>query len=279
MSYENYRPSGYRLLPDVVKNLLIINVIMFLATMVLLNKGIDLTDILGLHYFASEKFRIYQFITYMFMHDYHNFMHIFLNMFALYMFGSVIENVWGPKRFLTYYILTGLGAAVAHYAIVYFQIQPTVSFFNDYINSADINNLYDIVNSNAYGSRFTPGFRELMETNPQQAVELSIDIVREFRTDLLNAPVVIGASGAVFGLLLAYGMLFPNSLLYVFFAIPVKAKYVVIAYGIIELYSGISVNDNVAHFAHLGGLVTGIIIILYWRGKNRRRRDDFFNQG
>jgi len=279
MNYENYRPSGYRLLPDVVKNLLIINVIMYLATQLLLSRGIDLTDILGLHYFASEKFRVYQIITYMFMHDYHGFMHIFLNMFALYMFGSVVENVWGPKKFLTFYILTGLGAAVAHYAIVYFQMQPTISFFNDYINSPDISKMSELVNSNAFGARFTTEFRELMQTDPSRALELSIEVAREFRTEVLNAPVVIGASGAVYGVLLAYGMLFPNSILYLFFAIPVKAKYVVIVYGIIELFSGISGNDNVAHFAHLGGLVTGIIIILYWRWKNRRRRDDFFNQG
>jgi membrane associated rhomboid family serine protease len=279
MNYENYRPSGYRLLPDVVKNLLIINVIMYLATRLLLNSGIDLTDILGLHYFASEKFRIYQFITYMFMHDYHGFAHILLNMFALYMFGSIVENVWGPKRFLTFYILTGLGAAVAHYAIVYFQIQPTADFFNDYINYPDIHKLNELVNLNVFGERFTPEFRELMQTNPGEAVKLSVDVAKEFRTELLNNPVVIGASGAVYGVLLAYGMLFPNSLLYLFFAIPVKAKYVVILYGIIELFSGISGNDNVAHFAHLGGLITGIIIILYWRNKNRRGRDDFFNRG
>jgi membrane associated rhomboid family serine protease len=279
MNYENYRPSGYRLLPDVVKNLLIINVIMYLATQLMLSRGIDLTDILGLHYFAADKFRIYQFITYMFMHDYHSFMHIFLNMFALYMFGSVVENVWGPKKFLTYYVLTGLGAAVAHYAIVYFQMQPTISFLNDYINSADMDKMNALVNSNAFGSNFTPEFRDLMQSNPSQALTMSIDVARQFKTEILNAPVVIGASGAVYGVLLAYGMLFPNSLLYLFFAIPVKAKYVVIAYGVIELYSGISGHDNVAHFAHLGGLVTGIIIILYWRIKNRRRRDDFFNQG
>ena len=278
MSYENYRPSGYRFLPEVVKNLLIINVIMYLATQLMLSRGIDLTDILGLHYFASEKFRIYQVITYMFMHDSHSIMHILLNMLALYMFGSVVENVWGGKKFLTFYLLTGLGAAVAHYAIVYFQMQPSISFFNDYINAADQNKMYALINSDAYGSSFGPEFRQLLQTNPSKALEVSIEFARQFRTELLNAPVVIGASGAIYGVLLAYGVLFPNSLLYLFFAIPVKAKYVVILYGIIELFSGISGGDNVAHFAHLGGLATGIIIILYWKYKNRRRRDDYFNK-
>ncbi len=277
MSYENYRPTGTRMLPDVVKNLLIINIIMYLTTQVMLSRGIDLTDILGLHYFASEKFRIYQFITYMFMHDSFGFMHIFLNMLALYMFGSVVENVWGGKKFLIFYLLTGFGAAVAHYAIVYFQMQPSISFFNDYINNPDLNKMFALVNSEAYGSNFGSDFRELMHNNPSKAFEVSIGYARQFQVELLNAPVVIGASGAVYGLLLAYGMLFPNNLLYLFFAIPVKAKYVVVLYGIIELFSGISGGDNVAHFAHLGGLVTGIIIILYWRKKDRRHRNNYFN--
>ena len=277
MSYENYRPTGTRMLPDVVKNLLIINIIMYLTTQVMLSRGIDLTDILGLHYFASEKFRIYQFITYMFMHDSFGFMHIFLNMLALYMFGSVVENVWGGKKFLIFYLLTGFGAAVAHYAIVYFQMQPSISFFNDYINNPDLNKMFALVNSEAYGSNFGSDFRELMHNNPSKAFEVSIGYARQFQVELLNAPVVIGASGAVYGLLLAYGMLFPNNLLYLFFAIPVKAKYVVVLYGIIELFSGISGGDNVAHLAHLGGLVTGIIIILYWRKKDRRHRNNYFN--
>src|SRR5689334_9587828 len=110
MSYQQYRPSGFSLLPQVVKNLLIINGIFYLATFVMANQGIDLVDKLGLHYFNSEKFRAYQFITYMFMHG--SPMHIMLNMFALWMFGQAVENVWGPKRFLEYYIITGLGAAV-----------------------------------------------------------------------------------------------------------------------------------------------------------------------
>ena len=241
------------------------------------SKGIDLIDMLGLHYFSSEKFRIYQFVTYMFMHDSQNLMHIFLNMLALYMFGSVVENVWGGKKFLTFYMLTGFGAALTHYAIVYYQMQPSINFFNEYINSAELNQMYALVNSSSYGPSFNSEFREMMLTNPDQALEASIDYAKQFKTDLLNAPVVIGASGAVYGVLLAYGMLFPNSLLYLFFAIPVKAKYVVILYGLIELFSGISGQSNVAHFAHLGGLLTGVIIMLYWRKKNRNRRDDYFN--
>lgn len=278
MSYENYRPpGGYRLLPDVVKNLLIINVILYLATQFYLTQGIDLTDILGLHFFGSSKFEVYQLVTYMFMHDPSGIMHIFFNMLALYMFGSAIENYWGPKRFLTFYMLTGFGAAIAHYAIVYYQLAPSLAFFNDYLETADVDKLYAIVHSSAYGDRFDPEFLSMLQTDPTRALTLSIDYVTTFKEELLNTPVVIGASGAVFGLLLAFGMLFPNSILYLFFALPIKAKYAVIIFGILELYLGIRAGDNVAHFAHLGGLVTGIIIILFWRKTDRRGPNDYFS--
>ena len=118
MSYERYSPTGFGFLPPVVKNLLIINVLFFLATIVLGNTmNLDLTDMLGLHYFAATKFEPYQFITYMFMHG--SFSHIFFNMFALWMFGSVLEQVWGPKKFLLYYIITGM---VLHWYITWFSI-------------------------------------------------------------------------------------------------------------------------------------------------------------
>src|SRR5436189_3356956 len=131
MALEQYRPARFNLLPEVVKNILIINGIFFLATYLLQNQGIELADTLGLHYFMSEKFRWYQFITYMFMHG--SVAHIFFNMFAVWMFGQMVENVWGPKKFLTYYILTGLGAAITHYAVVYFEMQPALNVLNDYI--------------------------------------------------------------------------------------------------------------------------------------------------
>jgi membrane associated rhomboid family serine protease len=276
MSYENYRPTGYSLLPEVVKNLLIINGIMYLATMILMQKGVDLIDVLGLHYISSEKFKAYQFITYMFMHDNTSIMHILLNMLALYMFGSAVENVWGGKRFLIFYILTGLGAALAHYAIVYYQLNPEISFLKSYINAESTTQMTNILNTEAFKYRYGQELYDVVNTNGLSPTE-SISYASQMMTQLLNAPVIIGASGAVYGVLLAYGMLFPNSLLYLFFAIPVKAKYVVVLYGVIELYSGITGGGgNVAHFAHLGGLLTGIIIILFWRSKYKQRRDDQF---
>lgn len=286
MSPEQYRPSGFKLLPEVVKNLLIINGIFFLATVVLENRGIDLANILGLHYFASDRFQPYQLITYMFMHG--NFGHIFLNMFALWMFGAAVENIWGPKKFLTYYIFAGLGAAVTHFAVVYFSLQPGLTLINDYILNPDLAKLQNIFNSDVFKSfssqeminhynEFSKNFNSMLNTDNSAAMKLSVDYMQQFRSDMLNAPVVVGASGAVFGLLLAYGMIFPNNLIYIYFVIPLKAKYFVVVYGLIELFSGVANmrGDNVAHFAHLGGLLFGFILIMFWRYQ-RWRRNKFY---
>ncbi len=233
MNYEQYRPRSFKVLPEIVKNLLIINGIFYLAKVVLDSRGIDLNDILGLHYFGSEKFRVYQLVTYMFMHG--SFMHILFNMFAVWMFGAAIENVWGPKRFLTFYILTGLGAAVAHYGIVYFAMQPTLAYFDNYISNPSVEALQSLLTSDAFRNfsstdmidhynAFTREFNSMLSSSPDQALSLSVEYMKQLRMDVMNAPVVVGASGAVFGLLLAYGMTFPNSIIYLYFAIPVKAK-------------------------------------------------------
>ena len=229
-----YRPGNFSELPEVVKNLLILNGLFFLATVSLNNLGIDLVKILGLHQFQSPNFRPHQLITHLFMHG--NFTHLFFNMFALWMFGKILENVWGSKRFLIYYMITGIGAASIHLLISQYQI---ISISNQ---------IPEMVNL-AIEGRYNP----------------SIPISKKL-TQLIITPTV-GASGAVFGLLLAFGMLFPNALLYLYFAIPIKAKYFVIGYGLIELYAGISNNpaDNVAHFAHLGGMIFGFFLIKYWK--------------
>ena len=229
-----YRPGNFSELPEVVKNLLILNGLFFLATVSLNNLGIDLVKILGLHQFQSPDFRPHQLITHLFMHG--NFTHLFFNMFALWMFGKILENVWGSKRFLIYYMITGIGAASIHLLISQYQI---ISISNQ---------IPEMVNL-AIEGRYNP----------------SIPISKKL-TQLIITPTV-GASGAVFGLLLAFGMLFPNALLYLYFAIPIKAKYFVIGYGLIDLYAGISNNpaDNVAHFAHLGGMIFGFFLIKYWK--------------
>jgi membrane associated rhomboid family serine protease len=229
-----YRPSNFSELPEVVKNLLIINGLFFLATISLDNFGLDLVKIFGLHQFQSADFRPHQIVSHLFMHG--DFTHLFFNMFALWMFGKILENVWGAKRFLTFYIVTGIGAAFVHLLISQYQILSMSNQIPEMVNLA-------------IEGRYNP----------------SIPISKKL-TQLIITPTV-GASGAVFGLLLAFGMLFPNTLLYIYFAIPIKAKYFVLAYGILELYSGISNNpaDNVAHFAHLGGMIFGYFLIKYWR--------------
>ena len=199
--------------------------------------GIDLDKYLGLHYITASDFKPYQFITYLFMHA--DFTHLFFNMFAVWMFGSVLENTWGAKRFIFYYLVTGLGAALIQYVVFYFQIEEV---------NAQIANLMQ-----------TPGF----------TAEDNLSLIHQ-KSEFLNNLTVIGASGSLFGLLLAFGMMFPNTLLYVYFLVPVKAKWFVMAYGAIELISGLRANpmDNVAHFAHLGGMLFGFIVIMIWK-KNR----------
>ncbi len=272
---DQYRPTGFNILPPVVKNLLIINGLFFLATLATGTKfGFDLTDMLGLHYFQAEKFRPYQFITYMFMHG--GPMHILFNMFALWMFGNAIENIWGPKKFLIYYLVTGVGAAITHYVVLYFEISPVMAAIDAYLNNPTPETLNVFLNSGYFKvmsvevqdnfNIFREQYNQLLFTDPTQALQLSVDFISQYKIDFLNAPVVVGASGAVFGILLAFGMMFPNALIYVYFAIPVKAKYFVIIYGAIELFSGVfNKGSDVAHFAHLGGMVFGYLLLLYWK--------------
>ncbi len=279
MSYQQYRPNSFNVLPLVVKNLLIINGLFFLATFALQNQ-FDLTDKLGLHYPLSDKFQPYQIITYMFMHG--GLMHIIFNMFALWMFGNTLENYWGPKRFLIYYIITGIGAAVCHYAVVHFQIQPTLSIIDSYIANPSLESFKAFLDSgnfqltsadmvNNFNENIPTYYNKAIESqNYTEALRISVDYMHTFKADFLNGPVVVGASGSVFGILLAFGMLFPNTMLYIYFAIPIKAKWFVVIYGAMELFSGIAnrPTDNVAHFAHLGGMLFGFFLIKYWQKKN-----------
>lgn len=245
---NNFRPQSFAFLPPVVKNLLIINGLMFLATISFqVTFNIDLRSILGLHYFTSELFEPFQLITYMFMHG--SFSHLFFNMFAVWMFGSAIENAWGPKRFIIYYILTGIGASLLHYAIVFFEIQHLESLMSaeaiDYVK--------------VHGAALLESQRNFADPDMSSLNAM-------YNTSL------VGASGSLFGILLAFGMLFPNALLFMLFLpIPIKAKYFVAIYGAMELFSGLqnSPGDNVAHFAHLGGMLFGFILIKYWRSRSR----------
>jgi len=234
---------GFAALPPVVKNLILINVLLLVATLTAKSVfSFDLTNILALYFPKSELFKPLQILTHMFMHA--DFWHLFFNMFALYMFGGILENVWGPKRFFIYYMVCGLGAAFTHEAVIAFQ-------YNQLAQSIGPENLQIVLDEATTLFKLGQGF-----TDPEM---LKLQM-------LLNTPTV-GASGAIFGVLLAFGVLFPNTQLMLLFPpIPIKAKYFVIGYGAIELYLAVTQpGSNIAHAAHLGGMLFGYIMIRYWR--------------
>ena len=216
-------------LPPITKNLLIINVLCYFGIIVARRYGLDLDSVLGLHFFLASDFKLYQLFTYMFMHA--NLEHIFFNMFAVWMFGRTLEMVFGSKRFLTYYLVCGIGAGIVQEVIQYVFYATELA-------------RYDSVN-------------------------IGVEIVP--MAEYLNFMTTVGASGAVYGVLLAFGMLFPNSQMFVFpLPFPIKAKFFVIGYAVIELFLGLGqTGDGVAHFAHLGGMIFGFLLIMYWRKKSK----------
>lgn len=222
--------------PPITKNLIIINVLMFFAMIVGERWGVDLTSALGLHFVLASDFHFYQLFTYMFMHA--NVTHIFFNLFMFWMFGRTMETVWGARRFLIFYLVCGLGAGV---------MQEIVQLGQYYVEGLY---LYDLVRTNA-GS-------------------ISMG-------DYLNMWTTVGASGAIYGILLGFGMTFPNErILLLIPPIPIRAKYMVIASIVIELLCGLNASgDNVAHFAHLGGMLFGWLMIRYWRKKDHAGRSGF----
>ena len=215
-----------RNIPVVTKNLLIINILVFIATYVVRGLNIDLNDILGLHFFLASDFRIWQFFTYMFMHG--GFTHILMNMFMLWMFGMVVENVWGPKKFLFYYIVCGVGAGLCQELA-------------------------------QYGTYLVEGLAQY------ESVKIGTTVLP--MNVYLNMMNTVGASGAIYGVLLAFGMLFPEERMFIIpIPVPIKAKWIVMGSIVVELFSAIGTsNDGVAHLAHLGGMLFGFILIRYWK--------------
>ena len=248
---DNNRSFWSSIMP-VTKHLLIINVIVWLATIAFSRAGIiDLERYLGLHFWLGSDFNPTQLFTYMFMHDTRGIAHIFFNMFSLWMFGSLLERVLGSKRYLFYYITCGLGAALVQELVWQFTWQGILASSVAGPASSSVTDIINAVNSGH--ADFT---------------------MNEFYNSLLT----VGASGAVFGLLLAFAMIFPNIPLYIFFIpIPIKAKWVVLGYGILELFFGITgAMGDVAHYAHLGGMLAGILLILYWRHNGTLTRNGLY---
>jgi len=230
---SNFRFTRNDSFPPVVKNIIIINVLVYVAQL-MLDKEFDLTAKLGLWPVESDNFRPYQIFTHMFTHSPTTLFHIIFNMFTLWMFGRILENVWGHKRFLTFYLVCGIGAAIAHMTVEYFQYKPILEAIK----------YYEAVGDTAAADTYR------------------------------NAPAyAVGASGAVMGVMVAFAYLFPNTPLFIMFLpIPVKAKWAIIGLVAVDLFGGIhpGAGDNIAHFAHLGGAVTGFIIVFIWNKTNRK---------
>jgi len=238
----NFGASGIKNTPPVVKNLILLNVILLLIDFVVKSTfGVNLTQVLGLYYVESEYFNPFQYITHMFMHG--GLTHLFFNMFALWMFGRILEGVWGSKRFFIYYFVTGLGAAALH----------------SFVHWIEFSSLKAQMSPEQIQTVYQEGARAF-----EQGKNFVNPLLGKMNI-ILNTPTV-GASGAVFGVLLGFGMLFPNTRLMLLFPpIPIKAKYLVIGYGVLEIYLAFSQpGSNIAHFAHIGGMLFGFILIKYW---------------
>ncbi|MCS6990429.1 MAG: rhomboid family intramembrane serine protease [Chitinophagales bacterium] len=270
---SHYSPGGFNILPPAVKNLLILNGLAYLATMVFYNTfHIDLVHPLGLYFVASPNFHLYQFITHMFMHG--NFMHIFSNMFALWMFGSVLENTWGSLRFLIFYFTCGLGGALAHQGVTAYEYTRMIQAVNAFQQQASLETFATLMARYQDRINYTAvlSFIEQWKLAPDSPAFLAQS--RELAMQLpatLNRIPVVGASGAVFGVLAAFAMLYPNVYLYFYFLVPIKAKYFVLFYTLFELYAGFSGSQTgVAHFAHLGGAVVGYLLTRWWKNWDSR---------
>ncbi len=255
----NQSPRGGFLanIPPVTRNLLIINVLLWLVEFLIPSLGRTLINFGGLHYFSAPDFNPAQIVSYMFLHEPHNPWHLLFNMFTLWMFGRILERVWGSKRFLIYYFVCGIGAAFVQEAVW------ALSWKHEYISALAQQNgiTYD------HMKEYVGQALAAKDAGLQQAIKLFQDSF-----------VTIGASGAIFGLLLGFAFVFPNMPLYLFFIpVPIKAKYMVAGYAVIEFFLGVSNSaSTVAHFAHLGGLIFGLGLLLYWKKKGTLHGNGFY---
>ncbi|MBD5291400.1 MAG: rhomboid family intramembrane serine protease [Bacteroides sp.] len=235
-------------LPPVTKNLIIINVLLWLVEFILPDFANNtLLPRLGLHPFGASNFNPVQPFTYMFLHDPRNPVHIFFNMFSLWMFGRILEQVWGSRRYLIFYLVCGVGAALVQEAVWGMTWRQEFISTIAPINGLTYNHAEQIVNAAI--------------ANHDTEILAAIAAMK-------NQMVTVGASGAIFGLLLGFAFVFPNMPMYLFFIpVPIKAKYMVLGYAVLEFFFGISGGGTIAHLAHLGGMLFGLIMILYWKKK------------
>lgn len=243
-------------IPPVTKNLIIINVLIWLVEVIVPKFGQTLIQVAGLHYVASDSFNPIQLLTYMFLHSQNGILHILFNMFTLWMFGRILEQVWGSRRFFIFYFVCGIGAALVQEAVW------SLTWEHDYI--AGIAQL----NGRTYES-----MKQIVDMAAAQGNPYFLDGMQDFLRSMLT----IGASGAVFGLLLGFAFVFPDMPMYLFFIpVPIKAKYMVAGYAVLEFFLGVGHSvSTIAHFAHLGGLLFGLILLLYWKKNGTLRGPRF----
>ena len=278
-----FRPGSFQILPTIIKNLLIINGLVFLAQIVYdgIQPGSDLepqigvlTNTFALHSIESPLFRPWQIVTHLFMHG--SLIHIFSNMFVLWMFGSILENVWGPRRFLIFYLVCGLGAAGLHLASLSWEYHGLINDFIAFKNNPSQHNFSELMGNGAFVSADKHQILEMTRnwpSDPVMARNFSAAIVDETSgiiQIMLRTP-TLGASGAVFGCLAAFGYLYPNTYLYLYFFIPIKAKWFVLGYIAFELMMVLRHSGGgIARWAHLGGALVGFIMVYFWNRTNRR---------
>ncbi len=254
-----------RLTPT-VKNLLLINVIVFVIAQLFGLSGMN--RLMGLYYFDSPYFYPFQFFTYMFSHG--GFTHILFNMLGLFFLGPLLEQFWGAKKFLTFYLLTGIGAGFMYLGLSYFQIAPMKEVMDLFLFNPNPEAFYAFISKyDSYSSVQSYRIYEAYADNPSSSAlrAQAVQVVQQIYSFKINIPMV-GASGAIYGILMAFGFLFPNTeLMLLFPPIPIKAKYLVLILGGMAVYSGFSNNpgDNTAHFAHLGGMIVSYIILKLWQ--------------
>lgn len=263
----------FRQLTPMVKNLLILNIGLFAIQYFL---GFKINDFLALYGFASPEFSPYQLFTHMFVHSTRGFGHIFGNMIGLFFFGSMLERFWGSNKFLTYYIVTGLGAGILFGAVNFYEYKQTEKAMHAYTENPTPEGYFTFLRDNyprfrGNESLLTIGENFDNQPKSQELAENSVDAVTAVTGWVRDMP-MLGASGAIFGLIIAMALLFPNTMLYLMFPpIPIKMKYFALFYGLYSIYSIVKAapNDNVAHFAHLGGMLIGFIMIKIWN-KDRK---------
>lgn len=255
----NYTPRGGFMadIPPVTRNLLIINVLLWLVEFLMPGFRNTLLTFGGLHYFTASNFNPVQLLTYMFLHEPGTPWHLAFNMFTLWMFGRILERVWGSKRFLIYYLVCGVGAALVQEAVW------AMTWQHDYIT--------EIARLNGQTYQHAKEAIEAYVQNGDKEWIANMALMK-------NHYITIGASGAIFGLLLGFAFVFPDMPMYLFFIpVPIKAKYMVTGYAVLEFFLGVShTADTVAHFAHLGGLIFGLGLLLYWKKRGTLHGNGFY---